>query len=704
MIRATFLVSLVLAGTLAAAADEPAASLWDRLGGLDKLKPALADTVDRHFDDPLTAPYFGPHKFDNNGSRKYVKKQVLHFFSAGTGGPYGYDGKDMLSAHAKMDISETAFHALSYHLLSELERHGAGGPAEREECLGILHSLKPIVQAQGKAAPEPPSPYDPIARLYDLVVVALPRYLQGLPFPRDTFALRDLTLNDAYALLPTIVFLISPLLLVQLFRKVGQSHDLDKNNSGFFQFSAGPFYKGDGIVSALPFMLGLVPAALAIFGTLRGGSWTYIVAVAGYILVPIADLVLGEDSYNPTEEEESKLKRNIYFRVVTWLYVLALTATLGVALYAIKEFDLSTYEIVGITISVGVSGGFGIGCVHELIHRPSAFDLGLGIYATVLANYSHFWIEHLWGHHKRVATDQDPASSAIGDNIYTFWPRCILKSFTDALDIESRYLKKKELSIFHHRILQGYIASAILAYAAFRYAGPEGLWFWLGQGIVVALHIENANFIEHYGLRRRAIAGKFDRDGEPIYERPGWFHAWDTADRLTNWMLFKIQRHPDHHTNAGRPYQILRTFKESPTMPTGYAGMFVLSWFPPLFAAIMDPLVENAYRQREIMEKRGVAASAFPKGSNNMSSFFKKEGEGFYEEGSSPYTQGDFYKSDVKTKSKDVWDEDYNALYEGAVKKDPSALVESRYLGTIHINGLGGAGKKSSAGEKKKTR
>jgi alkane 1-monooxygenase len=699
-------VLLVVAAQLVAAAATPEASLWDRLGGLDKLKSALADTVDRHFDDPLTAPYFGPHKFDNNGARDYVKEQVLHFFSAGTGGPFGYDGKDMLSAHAKMDISETAFHALSYHLIAELERHGAGGKAEREECLGILRSLKPIVQAQGKAAPAPPSPFDPVGRLHHFVKGALPRYLQGLPLPRDVFAVRDLTLDDAYALLPTIVAVFSPLLLVQLFRKVGQSHDLDNNNSGLFQFNAGPFYKGDGIISALPFLLGLVPAALAIFGTLRGGSWTYIVPVVGYVLVPIADLVLGEDSYNATEDEEAKLKQNVYFRVVTWLYVLALTATLGAALYAIKAHDLSTYEIVGITISVGVSGGFGIGCVHELIHRPSSFELGLGVYATVLANYSHFWIEHLWGHHKRVATDQDPASSAVGDIIYTFWPRCILQSFADAVDIERRYLEKKGLSFLNNRILHGYTASAVLGYAAFRYAGAAGLWFWLGQGFVVALHIENANFIEHYGLRRRAIPGKFDRDGEPVYERPGWFHAWDTADRLTNWMLFKIQRHPDHHTNAGRPYQILRTFKESPTMPTGYAGMFVLSWFPPLFAAIMDPLVENAYRQREIMEKRGVAASAFPKGSNNMSSFFKKEGEGFYEEGSSPYAQGDdFYESDLKTASV-VWDEKYDELYDGLVKQGARPLVQNRHLGTIRVSGggQGFASSKSSHGEKKKSR
>jgi len=75
-----------------------------------------------------------------------------------------------------------------------------------------------------------------------------------------------------------------------------------------------------------------------------------------------------------------------------------------------------------------------------------------------------------------------------------------------------------------------------------------------------------------------------ENENHTVYERPGWFHAWDTADRLTNWMLFKIQRHPDHHTNAGRPYQILRTFAQSPTMPTGYAGMVRISYDKVAFA------------------------------------------------------------------------------------------------------------------------
>merc|ERR1719284_254174 len=105
-------------------------------------------------------------------------------------------------------------------------------------------------------------------------------------------------------------------------------------------------------------------------------------------------------------------------------------------------------------------------------------------------------------------------------------------------------------------------------------------------------------------------------------------------------MLFKIQRHPDHHVNAGRPYQTLRTYKESPTYPTGYAGMILLSWFPPLWYAVMNPLVEKAIDDLAKQRKSGTYDKIFPKGANNISTVYKKTGEDFYEAGSSEYGGG----------------------------------------------------------------
>merc|ERR1712190_92732 len=106
------------------------------------------------------------------------------------------------------------------------------------------------------------------------------------------------------------------------------------------------------------------------------------------------------------------------------------------------------------------------------------------------------------------------------------------------------------------------------------------------------------------------------------------------------WMHFKIQRHPDHHVNAGRPYQILRTFKDSPAYPTGYAGMIALSWFPPLFFAVMNPLVKKAQEDYKLQVQIGSYETLFPKGVNNISSVYQPVGADFFEKGSSEYCGG----------------------------------------------------------------
>merc|ERR1712151_534402 len=215
--------------------------------------------------------------------------------------------------------------------------------------------------------------------------------------------------------------------------------------------------------------------------------------------------------------------------------------------------------------------------------------------------------------------------------------KCLYKSFVSACHLEAKFLSNRRRPWWHlnNRILWPFIVSFLIDFAIFKMFGPAAFAMQMIQSFLTAFLTDNANYIEHYGLRRERKSDSKDAWGlYDHYERPGWMHAWNTGDRITNWMLFKIERRPDHHVNAGRPYQILRTFKESPTYPTGYAGMFVLSWFPPLFFAVMNPLVSNAYAQREKMEAKGVAASSFPKGANNISSVFKRVGEDFFEKGS----------------------------------------------------------------------
>lgn len=64
--------------------------------------------------------------------------------------------------------------------------------------------------------------------------------------------------------------------------------------------------------------------------------------------------------------------------------------------------------------------------------------------------------------------------------------------------------------------------------------------------------------------------------------------------RDSNWALFHLQRHSDHHTYPGRRYQSLRHFDELPTLPSGCFGMFTLAYFPPLWYRVMDPRLLRA--------------------------------------------------------------------------------------------------------------
>ena len=62
----------------------------------------------------------------------------------------------------------------------------------------------------------------------------------------------------------------------------------------------------------------------------------------------------------------------------------------------------------------GVSGTAG----HELVHEKSAFNKFVGNWTYIIGMYTHFWDEHVNGHHNYIATDGDPVCHKKGVSIY----------------------------------------------------------------------------------------------------------------------------------------------------------------------------------------------------------------------------------------------------------------------------------------------
>ncbi|KGM42554.1 hypothetical protein JY97_12965 [Alkalispirochaeta odontotermitis] len=89
-------------------------------------------------------------------------------------------------------------------------------------------------------------------------------------------------------------------------------------------------------------------------------------------------------------------------------------------------------------------------------------------------------------------------------------------------------------------------------------------------------------------------------DGETgKYDRLSAAHAWNSNFLLTNVILLHLPRHSDYHIHPNQGYQVLRHLDESPQMPTGYAGMFVLALVPRLWFKIMDPIVLAYHQAKE---------------------------------------------------------------------------------------------------------
>jgi hemoglobin len=116
-------------------------TLYQRLGGTEGIQRIASDLFDIHMKNPQIAPRFAQSDPEN------VKKMAADFFISGTGGPNVYEGKDMISTHKGMNISNDEFMAVLDDAMAALEKNNIG-QREKEEVLYIFFSLKGDVVQQ----------------------------------------------------------------------------------------------------------------------------------------------------------------------------------------------------------------------------------------------------------------------------------------------------------------------------------------------------------------------------------------------------------------------------------------------------------------------------------------------------------------------------------------------------------------------------
>jgi alkane 1-monooxygenase len=340
-------------------------------------------------------------------------------------------------------------------------------------------------------------------------------------------------------------------------------------------------------MSALAYFLVFLIPLWAVAGAQLGGLWTFAPVVLAFVLTPAMDALMRGDESNLSEEEESARARNPIFELALLAWFPAHVLLIGWGLYHLLFVPHTLVEMVGITMGVGVStGGGGINVAHELMHRRSKLHRALAELLMASVSYTHFCIEHVHGHHKRVATPDDPASARLGESFYAFYWRCFKGSFASAWRIEAARCERRGIKPWSLRDRRTrYLLTVVGLYAlAGAVGGGLGLAYLAGQSFVAITMLETINYIEHYGLRRRQLPSGG-------YERVTPHHSWNSTHRITGWYLFNLPRHADHHHVASRPYWKLRHVSDSPQLPQGYATMLVIALVPPLWHRIMDARV-----------------------------------------------------------------------------------------------------------------
>ena len=334
----------------------------------------------------------------------------------------------------------------------------------------------------------------------------------------------------------------------------------------------------------MKYLLSYSIPVIGMIGIYFGGFWTYAALLFAFVVIPLLELVLPIDERNYDTKTISKRLHAKFFDFLLLLNVPVVYGAMLFSLYRITEYQLQLYEIIGMTLSLGIIlGANGINVAHELGHRKTMFEKVMGKILLIPSHYTHFFIEHNHGHHLHVSTPEDPSTAKYNQNLYSFWIQTVTGTYSKAWQIQKMLNKidnRSFLSIkndmFWFTIIQaGYL---LVIYYFF---GFKGLLFAIFSGIVGFLLLETINYIEHYGLKRNQLAsGRYERVTEK--------HSWNSNHVLGRIILYELTRHSDHHFKSQKKYQILEYHDVSPQMPYGYPTSMVLSFFPPLWFAVMN--------------------------------------------------------------------------------------------------------------------
>ncbi|RJF91905.1 fatty acid desaturase [Noviherbaspirillum saxi] len=373
-----------------------------------------------------------------------------------------------------------------------------------------------------------------------------------------------------------------------------------------------------GVLHYLKYFLFHAIGLIALAATLAGGSFITAGLAAILAIYLLGDAVLGDDTSTPQFRHPGILTAQL------WLALPLLALIVFAAVWHVSPGDpfgfgnwiahLTGYDVIaardatsfGAHVSLTFLTGLMIGMVgtipaHELTHRTwDPVSMLIGRCLLAFSFDTVFSIEHVYGHHRYVSTEEDPATAPRGRNVYHHVVASTVKGNISAWNIEQKRLARKGLRLFSWRnaVIRGHLMSLLLVVAAWAAGGWQAAVYFTLFGLWGKSLLEIVNYMEHYGMVRNPQV--------PVQPR----HSWNTNKRISSWTMFNLTRHSHHHAQGEVPYQDLKPFPDAPIMIGGYLTTIVVAMIPPLWHKLMTPKVLAWDRDFANAEERQLVARA----------------------------------------------------------------------------------------------
>lgn len=146
--KLTFLFALLTITITLSAQSVPieAKTLFERLGGTEGITAIVDDVIKAHMNNPAINARFKPYQ-DQPERFAEIRQHTIDFFSAGSGGPVEYKGRDMTTTHQGMNINAEEYMYVIDDIMGVLEKHNIDKESQKD-VLAILWSLKQIIVAK----------------------------------------------------------------------------------------------------------------------------------------------------------------------------------------------------------------------------------------------------------------------------------------------------------------------------------------------------------------------------------------------------------------------------------------------------------------------------------------------------------------------------------------------------------------------------